>query len=409
MASVLYLSYDGMTDPLGQSQVLPYLKELTKKGHLIHLISFEKNEVFNKNKAAIADYCEKNSISWYPQSYTKKPPLLSTVKDIRKMRQLAFSLHAEHAFDIVHCRSYMAALVGMNLKKKKGVAFLFDMRGFWADERIEGGIWSLSNPIFKLAYSYFKRKELQFFSQADHIVSLTQKGKEEFTNWPALKHHSLSVSVIPCCVDLSLFDPANVNPHQLRNLKKALNIQKDDFILGYVGSIGTWYMLDEMLAYFAALKKVRPSAKFLFVTKEQPDNIIEKAQKYGVTKADLLFASTTHAYVPLHIALFDFSIFFIRPSFSKRASSPTKQGEIMAMGVPVICNAGVGDTDEIVSKYKAGVVLKSTNPEDFILDLNKDNYDKTMLIEGAKDYFSLEKGADTYHEIYCNLMKSKTK
>ncbi|MCC5923618.1 MAG: glycosyltransferase [Crocinitomicaceae bacterium] len=408
MANVLYLSYDGMTDPLGQSQVLPYLKELSKKGHLIHLVSFEKNEVFDKNKTAIADYCEKNGITWHPQSYTKKPPLLSTVKDIRKMQQLAFSLHAEYAFDIVHCRSYMAALVGLKLKKKKGLSFLFDMRGFWADERIEGGIWKMSNPIFKLAYGYFKRKELQFFNHADHIVSLTQKGKEEFTNWPALKHKSLSVSVIPCCVDLSLFDPAYVNPHQLRNLKRALNIQKDDFILGYVGSIGTWYMLDEMLIYFAALKKARPSAKFLFVTKEQPSNIIEMAQKHGVIKKDLLFASTTHAFVPLHIALFDFSIFFIRPSFSKKASSPTKQGEIMAMGVPVICNSGVGDTDEIVLKYKAGVVLSSTNSEDFIVNLNKDNYDKSRLIAGAKDYFSLEKGANAYHEIYKSLAQGKT-
>jgi hypothetical protein len=54
----------------------------------------------------------------------------------------------------------------------------------------------------------------------------------------------------------------------------------------------------------------------------------------------------------LNISLFDTSIFFIRPTYSKKASSPTKQGEIMAMGIPLICNYGVGDTDEIVKKCK---------------------------------------------------------
>lgn len=403
MASVLYLSYDGMTDPLGQSQVLPYLKELVKKGHTIHLVSFEKKEIFEKNKSSIAVYCENHGITWHPQNYTKKPPLLSTAKDVRQMRRIALTLHAEHQFQIVHCRSYMSAMVGLYLKRKKGVSFLFDMRGFWADERIEGGIWKLSNPVFKIAYRYFKRKELAFFKEADHIVSLTERGKDEFINWPALKNNSLSVTVIPCCVDLSLFNPDKINPHQLRNLKEALGIKKKDFVLGYVGSIGTWYMLDEMLAYFFALKQEKPNAKFLFVTKDKPEHIQNMANKYGIAKQDLIFVTTTHAFVPLHIALFDFSIFFIRPTFSKKASSPTKQGEIMAMGVPVICNAGVGDTDEIIETYNAGIVLKSTNPKDFVLDIDQGKFNNSDLINGAKAFFSLEKGANAYHSIYQKL------
>ena len=47
MAGGLYLSYDGISDPLGQSQVLPYLKGLARLGHKIHLISFEKNFQIN--------------------------------------------------------------------------------------------------------------------------------------------------------------------------------------------------------------------------------------------------------------------------------------------------------------------------------------------------------------------------
>ena len=41
MNKILYLTYDGLTDPLGQSQVLPYLIELSKNNE-IHIISCEK-------------------------------------------------------------------------------------------------------------------------------------------------------------------------------------------------------------------------------------------------------------------------------------------------------------------------------------------------------------------------------
>ena len=41
MASVLYISYDGLMEPLGQSQVLRYLEGLSLN-HKIWIISFEK-------------------------------------------------------------------------------------------------------------------------------------------------------------------------------------------------------------------------------------------------------------------------------------------------------------------------------------------------------------------------------
>ena len=45
---VIYLTYDGLTDSLGQSQILPYLKGLSNLGNDITIISFEKQHL-NKN------------------------------------------------------------------------------------------------------------------------------------------------------------------------------------------------------------------------------------------------------------------------------------------------------------------------------------------------------------------------
>ena len=399
LKKILYISYDGMTDPLGQSQVLPYLVGLTKKGCQFHLISFEKQERFEKFESTIQQICSDAGIAWHPLSYTKKPPLLSTIYDVQRMKKMAHHLHKAHQFDIIHCRSYISALVGMGMKKRYNTKFLFDMRGFWADERVEGGIWNLSNPLFKIVYSYFKAKEKRYFKESDAIVSLTHKGKEVIVKEFGIEANK--INVIPCCADLNLFDRQKINAAELSELKELLGLDERKKVLGYVGSIGTWYMLPEMLDFFNVLRTQDPAWTFLIVSGEHPANIYRIAQEKGIDTASLIIMSCLHQDVPKYISLFDLSVFFIRPSFSKQASSPTKQGELMAMGIPIVCNAGVGDTDFVVKKYSAGAVLASANLEDFknfVFPISA--FDHTKTIQGAQEFYGLENGVETYFGMY---------
>ena len=404
--TVLYISYDGMTDPLGQSQVLPYLKGLTIEGFKFHIISFEKEERFETHRAHIQSICDESGIVWHPLQYTKKPPLLSTIYDVVRMHRLAYKLHKQNSFSIAHCRSYLSAMVGMAMKRKFGVKFIFDMRGFWADERIEGGIWSLKNPVLKLVYNYFKGKEIQYFQQADHIVSLTYNGKEEIESWDALKSSELKIEVIPCCVDLDLFDPKNIDFQEVKSLRAILGYSDEDFVLGYVGSIGTWYMLSEMLDYFQVLTKNNLSAKILFVSGENPEIILELARRKNIDTSKIKVVSCLHKEVPLYVSLFSQSIFFIRPTFSKKASSPTKQGEIMAMGIPLVCNAGVGDTDFIVKKYRSGSVIEYLNNENYLSNVHSEIvYSFADIQFGAEDFFSLKQGISRYLKVYQTVLQ----
>ena len=393
--NLLYLSYDGLTDSLGQSQVLPYLIGLQKKGYDISIISFEKEVNYLQNEEHIRMLCDDNNLSWHPLFYTKKPPVLSTLKDVIYLKKVAKKLNKEKNFSIIHARSYIAALVALKFKKRYGIKFLFDMRGFWADERVEGGIWNLQNPIYKTIYKFFKRKEKSFFEQSDHIISLTRNGKNEI-----LKQFSAisedKITVIPCCVDTNLFDPSTIRPHQFEKLKSALKIKPTDKIIGYVGSIGTWYMLEEMLLFFKKQYDSNKNFKFLFVTKDDFDEIKSVARKIDLDLNSIIFANTSYRFVPLHINIMDWGIFFIRPTFSKKASSPTKQGEIMAMGVPVICNSGVGDTDFIVKKYQAGVVVENFDQQ---INLEKPSNPEAIR-KGAIEYFGLENGVESYGRVY---------
>src|SRR5215213_9278864 len=137
MSKVLYISYDGLTDPLGQSQVLPYLQHLAKYGYQFTIISFEKKSRFAKEGKTIQALVDESKIRWVPLSFTAKPPVFSKVYDRYRMWQTTVRLYKKHRFDLTHCRSYIAAEIGLKLKQKYGVKMLFDMRGFWADEKID--------------------------------------------------------------------------------------------------------------------------------------------------------------------------------------------------------------------------------------------------------------------------------
>lgn len=397
MAKSLFISYDGLTDALGQSQVLPYLVGLSNKGHKISIISCEKPDAFQKRKIEIQKIIDENSLNWYPLMYHKSPPIFSTLYDVFNIKRKAKELQIKNKFDIVHCRSYLAALTGLWLKKKHGVKMIFDMRGFWADERVDGKLWSLSNPLYKTIYQFFKRKEKDFFQQSDHVISLTFNGKNTISSGELGYKVSTPITVIPCCVDLNLF-------------RFQANIRKSDnhYLLSYIGSIGTWYMLSEMLDFFNELRIVKPNAQFLFVTREPKEWIENECIKKNIPKELIKIISAERSEVPQLISESNASIFFIKPVFSKKASSPTKQGEIMAMGVPIICNSAIGDTDYVIKKYDSGVVVNKFNKAAYrkaVDELISIPFSISNITNGAHEFYSLENGVENYHQVYQTLTK----
>lgn len=406
MTKVLYISYDGMTDPLGESQVIPYLKELSKKNVEISILSAEKESAYKLRKDYIQNLLRQYNIDWHPISYTKKPPVVSTVLDIRKLIKTSKKLHRQKHFDIVHCRSYISAFAGLRLKKNYGVRFLFDMRGFYADERVDGNLWPQSNPVFKMVYRFFKKAEKKFFSGADHTISLTFAGKSIIQN--NFEFKNIDIDVIPCCADTELFDYRRINSDQIINQKSELNIKPDEFVLSYLGSVGTWYMPDEMIKFFKVLSKYKPNSRFLIITRDEPQILYNIANKHDVDISKVIVMPANRENLPLLLSISNASIFFIKPVFSKKASSPTKLAELLGMGIPVICNSDVGDLDKFIPENNLGILIKDFENENLDkicknLD-NEINISKEHLRSIALELFSLDKGVETYYQVYQKLM-----
>jgi hypothetical protein len=103
------------------------------------------------------------------------------------MQRSAVELYKRKQFDAVHCRSYVAAEIGLLLKRRYGVKMIFDMRGFWADEKVDNGQWNLRNPFYKKLYRFYKKKENAFLLGADAIISLTEKAKFQLLQQPVYR------------------------------------------------------------------------------------------------------------------------------------------------------------------------------------------------------------------------------
>jgi glycosyltransferase involved in cell wall biosynthesis len=409
--NILYISYDGMTDQLGQSQVIPYLKALTKKGsYNFVLVSCEKKKYFIQNRKIVEDLLKDFPITWQPQIYHKFPPVLSSVFDLWNIYRNAKKLHAKYDFKLVHCRSYISSLVGLAFKKKYNIPFIFDMRGFWADERVDGNLWDIKKPVYKFVYTFFKKKELEFLNNSYKTISLTKAGKKEILKWGNLKIKEEDIAVIPCCVDLEHFSEKNVNQTFVDAFKKKENISSENFILTYLGTIGTWYMLPEMLRFFFLLQEQNKSAKFLFISPEESHEYIRsEANKNGIQNNQLILFHAKRKEVPSLISLSNYSIYFIKPAYSKTSSSPTKQAELMAMGVPSITNKYIGDTEAILTSTNAGIIVEDFTDQSYqevILKIVNKTYtfNSSEIKKGALDYYSLELGAEKYFKIYSSII-----
>ena len=134
MKNILFISYDGMTDPLGQSQVIPYLKGLTKYGYHFTILSCDKADKYRASKNYVENLLSGFPVNWVSIPYHKNPPVLSSVFDYFRLKQKAKQLHRQVHFDMVHTRPGVPTLVALWMKKKYGFRFMNDVRGFWADE-----------------------------------------------------------------------------------------------------------------------------------------------------------------------------------------------------------------------------------------------------------------------------------
>jgi glycosyltransferase involved in cell wall biosynthesis len=286
--------------------------------------------------------------------------------------------------------------MALTLNKLFRLRFIFDMRGFWVDERIDGNLWPSGGQMYRVA-KWFERR---FLLNADHVVSLTSSAVQIMERFDYLQGRMPPVTVIPTCADLNRFKPVSYE------------LTPPPFVLGYVGTVGTWYMFDEVVASLVILLQMRPEARLLVVSRDDHDHIRQRLQSAGVPESATEIRSASHAEVPALMARMHAGIFFIKPAFSKQASAPTKLAEFLGCGIPCLGNAGVGDMAAVLEGERVGVVINAFDEASLkqglkqLLILCTDPEVTGRCVAAAHRHYSLEEGVARYQAIYESLEKS---
>ena len=393
--NVLYITYDGLTDPLGQSQVLPYVIGLSKKQFSFTILSFEKRDRFIEHRGIIQDIMDENNIKWVPLRYHKMFSVLATLYDLSVGFLTLKKIVRREKICIVHCRSYVSAVLGMWSKNKFKTKFIFDKRGFWVDERIGGGLIKKG-----ILYNNLKKLEKRLVLQSDEIIALTRASVEELSTWDYVSKIEMEkINHITTCCSIKSLEKS----FQIR-----LNRESNPFVFGYFGSIGPWHSKKEICSFVDRVYHTIPESKFFMIINWGREIFEEFIDEKGYDKSRFEIATLLHSEIPAAMAKIDIGFFFIPPTFAKIASSPTKMGEMLAAGIPIVTGHSIGDVDELVSTYNVGSIVREFDDNSFdlsiksVVDLIKTDKEGTSVrcLKLANDYFSLEKGVDKYFEIY---------
>jgi glycosyltransferase involved in cell wall biosynthesis len=358
----LFISYNGMLDPLGQSQVIPYLRELSRReGVRFTLLSFERAPAFEpagvKACENLRQQLAQDEIEWHWLRYHQTPSLPATAYDVFAGVRLARELVRRNRVEVVHARSHIPATVALSLKKRFGVRLIFDVRGLMAEEYADAGHWREGSFRYRLT----KRMERRCFAAADGVVTLTETIWPIIKEWDGLRGRDVAHEVIPCCADLERF---RFSAAERDARRKELGVE-DAFVLVYSGSIGGWYLTEEMADFFAARLKIKPDAHFLWLTPSGHDRVHALMRERKVEAGRYTVRASAPRDVASYLSAADAGVAFIKRCFSKLASSPTKTAEYLACGLPVIINAGVGDSDLLITEERVGALVSDFNEDEY--------------------------------------------
>lgn len=348
----LYVSHNGMLDNLGQSQVLPYVRGLARRGVTMRLLSFELSDAEPDAIEALRASLDKDGVHWTPLVRRRDPRLRTKITESANGVLAALTSAVAHRPDIVHGRSYLPTAIGDVIATLVPRArLLFDCRGMLGDEYVDAGYWTTD----RIEYRLVKRFEARAFHRAEGVVVLT----EALKRWIEARHwlgKRTNIEAIPCCVDLDRFHFDEVSRARIRR-----EVGFDDrLVLVYAGSLGSWYC-EEEVARLAGQVKRRSGRKvgFLLLTPSPPEVLVGLLEREGLTRDEIVVRRAKPREMTSYLSAGDVGISFITSCFSKKGSSPTKVAEYLACGLTTVVNAHIGDQADLAADTDACVVVSS--------------------------------------------------
>ena len=384
---IIYLSYDGILDSIGKSQILSYLLLLSKKNKVI-LVTFEKKEKIDTRKINILQKkLKKQNIIWHYNIFTKKKNIILFLNIILLQFKIIFFI-IKYDVKIIHLRSTILGFLVLLPIFLLNTKLIYDIRGFWVDERVDRQGWSKNSFWFL----FFRILEKKLYNKSSAIVTLTNESVNILSR--KYKLSKLIFYLIRTCVDIKKFTPPK-------------NLVKKNFNLCYLGTVDTAYDFYKVFDLYKIILNHIPHCKFFIFNEDKKKLIHDIFLKNKIKKRNYLIKSCTASMIPSYLKKMNIGLFFLNKNFSIKASMPTKVGEFLSCGVPIICNNFNKDILKLFKNNNIGIVhhfKKMKKKEEFnfikkIIKLTKQKY-RNNCREAAVRHFDIYLAVKSYQKIY---------
>jgi glycosyltransferase involved in cell wall biosynthesis len=362
---ICYLTFDSLSEGVGQSQIVPLIKGLAELGYTVTVMSFEK-----KKNSQLSSELLSSDITWLSFPFGKSGVRGLPLRIATMVRNLPNA-------DIYHCRSDLPVLA-VAIRRKR--PFVWDVRSLWYDQKVIVDKKSRSK-----VFAFILRKLELFSARNASAVNVLAEPLLEVL----LKRHQVLPTirtVVPTSVDLEKFK------------LDTLEVPRRMILLS--GTLNNFYDLE-------STKKILREFHNQGFTVEWARGI-----ESNTDDLDETFIGTSmlvHSEMPEKIASSSFGLAICRTDCVEilKGVMPTKVAEFFAVGRPVIVSKGMGDLDRLIAQWRTGIVIKDGMSEQEIVakakELLLDEELSHRCRRLAEEHFSMQKAIVTYSNVYKSI------
>ena len=364
-----YVTIDSLTEGVGSSQIIPLINHLRKTDIKINLISYEKFQP----PTNLLNHIKSLGVEWNPRPFGSN----GFIGGIGRLNNLRREIPRTN---LIHARSDIPAVAGIFSGE---APVLWDVRSLWADQKvmIQKSILnkSLYRPYLGLE-GIAANKSVAMSTLTSAVIPILEQ-----------RHRSLPYfrAVVPTAVDLDHFQLSPKTPSKFRAL--------------FSGTYNDYYDLDLSSQFMEELRKQ------IVVETDWARPAESNKSSLGVGEERVFPAAQTGMAELIPNYSFGISICKMNAGPSLMAAMPTKIGEFLACGRPVVLNKGLGDMDQFFNEFDAGVILDGspdnlTKAASQLIYLISDPETPQRCRALAEKYFSMEVGARKYLDLYSQML-----
>jgi hypothetical protein len=341
-------------------RVMEETRALTKQGVKIVIACFvpEKPPLLAREIEALQDQLEEATAATchlIPTSQYFNTALAPGQED-----QIATTLSAlanAYQVNVIHGQALYSTMHALRARRMVQAKVVFDVHGVTPEEMQLSGA-----PAARI--SLMTEWERRALEEADLRVFVSSRMRHHFRHKYGLAT-SLPDCVVPCCVRVSRFDMAE-EAWSLRRKQMGLDGR---FVFLYLGTLSIWQWPEALFSVFAQFHQKRSDGLlYLLLPQGDHEKALSYCRKHGLPRESYLLSQAPHQEVGLVAGLADAGLLLRKPHPVNAVASPTKFGEYLAAGLPVVGTENIGDTSDLIASDGVGLVVspadEGLNPED---------------------------------------------